>query len=360
MTHEASRSAPSGSAVRELGAAETGRWSAYVERHPDGTLYHTLAWQDVVREAFGHAPRYLLYEEGDAVRGVLPAFRVACPVLGAKLISLPYDIGSSLLTTDERAERALVARAVELARESRVSYLELRCGERHPVIEAMGFRSSEPVLLSDIVLDDAEKVWSRVSKKHRQYVRLAERQGVAIREATSLDEYHTFYQVYLRVFRAFGTPPYGARYMDVLWHRLHAGQLVRVFLAEANGRCVGGQLLLRHGATLINKLTITLAEAEPLRAATALYARAIQWGLELGCRRLSLGSSSRAQTGLRTFKERWGAQSRPAVVYGLPVRGHIPSLERYYESGGLARRVWRRLPLGVTRVVGGVLNRWFC
>jgi lipid II:glycine glycyltransferase (peptidoglycan interpeptide bridge formation enzyme) len=123
---------------------------------------------------------------------------------------------------------------------------------------------------------------------------------------------------------------------------------------------VGGLLLFCWGKNLVSKFAACLPEAVPLRAYVALYWRAIQLGLKSGYRRLSWGTSSRDQTGLIEFKERWGARTQPAVLYDLPVKGKIPSIEKYYDSEGLAHRVWRMLPLSATRNIGGLLNRWFC
>jgi hypothetical protein len=47
-------------------------------------------------------------------------------------------------------------------------------------------------------------------------------------------------------------------------------------------------------------------------------------------------------------------------IYSLPVEGSVPSLEKYYDADGLARRLWRTFPLGVTRGGGGLINHWFC
>jgi FemAB-related protein (PEP-CTERM system-associated) len=347
--------------VRELGETETEGWTKFVTAHPEANLYHTLVWRDVVREAFGHQPIYLLCEQRGAVCGVLPMFLVKFPLVGSKLISMPYDIGSGgALAVDEASECALVKQAMALAYELQVNYLELRYASQRPVIESLGLQCSEPVLISDMELDTEAQVWARLEKDHRKAIRQAENRGVTIREANSPEDFYGFYQVYLRVFRDFGTPPYGANYFSTLWQRLHASKMVRLLLAYIDQRCVGGLLLFCWGKNLVSKFAVCLPEAVPLRAYVALYWRAIQLGLELGYRRLSWGTSSRDQSGLIEFKERWGASSRPAVFYNLPMKGNVPRIEKYYDSGGLARRLWRMLPLSTTRVVGGFLNRWFC
>ena len=52
--------------------------------------------------------------------------------------------------------------------------------------------------------------------------------------------------------------------------------------------------------------------------------------------------------------------TRSVCVHDLGVRGSAPDLASYYDSGGLVRRVWRKLPLGLTPVLGHPLSSWFC
>ena len=347
--------------VRPVTDADAAAYTAFVAARPEATLYQTLAWRDVVARVFGHAPRYLVAERGGEVVGVLPAFEVRYPLLGAKIVSMPYDVGSGgPLTVDGDAEQALVAAAAALARERGVGWLECRTGAPRPAFDAQGFVRSEPVILSELRFTPGQDPWQAVSNDHRQSVRRAAKRGVTIREAASLADFQAYYAVYLRAFRDFGTPPYGTGYFPALFAMLHEARYVRVLLAEVEGRCVGGMLLFCWQQTFVNKIAAVLPEAIPMRAFAALYGYALDLCIRLGVRRLSLGTSSRAQAGLIDFKERWGAVSQPAAVYQLAVRRRPPSLERYYDEGGLAQRAWRRLPVAVTPMLGGALNRWFC
>jgi len=211
-----------------------------------------------------------------------------------------------------------------------------------------------------MLLDGADAVWARVRSDHRKAMRKAENRGVTVREARGAADYAAFYDVYVRVFRDFGTPPYAGRYFRALWQRLHGDGAVRLLLAHAAGRCVGGLVLYCFRQRLVSKFAAVLPEGVALRAYAALYGRAIELGLEGGYTHLSWGTSSRDQTGLLEFKERWGSTHREAAVYDLGVAGKAPDLERYYDSAGITRRVWSRLPLPVTRWLGGPINRWFC
>jgi hypothetical protein len=349
-------------AVREIGRDGAARWLAYLARNRDATLYHTLRWRDVIVDVFGHEPIYLVAERGGEVSGVLAAFAVRMPLLGCKLISIPYDVGSGgALADDAESERALVEAAIARARTLGARYAEFRYETERPALTQLGLRVAQPVLISEMALDGGpDAVWARVEKDHRKSLRKSASRGVVIREAGGAADFEAFYGVYLRTFLEFGTPPYGPRYFPALFEHLHRDRAVRLFLAEHESRVVGGLVAFSFGRRWVSKFAACLPEAVPLRAYPALYGAALEAALAAGAERLSWGTSVPHQTGLIDFKQRWGAVTRPALLYSAAVRGEAPDLARYYDADGLAQRAWRRLPLFATRWIGGPLNRWFC
>ena len=350
-----------GLAVRELGPAEDAAWDGWLAEREDATLYATSAWAALVARVFGHRTRRLVAERGGRLVGLLPLTEVRAPLLGSKWISLPFDVGSGgPQGDDEEAERALLARAVELARASPARYLELRGLRELAGAGELGFVPSAPLLVTRLEVADEASAWARIEKHHQRSVRTAEKRGVAVRPARSLDDVRAFHAVFLRTFRDFGTPPYPWAWFREVWERLHSAGHAHLLLAEVEGRLAGGMLLLGWHRTLLMKFAVALPEAVPLRPYAALYWAAIRLAAASGHRLLSWGSSAPAQTGLLEFKERWGSTSVPVRFHDLPLRAAPPDIAAYYDGAGLARRAWKRLPLPLTALLGGPLNRWFC
>ena len=114
----------------------------------------------MVHDVFGTGRLYLVAVRDAKLCGVLPLFRVTAPLLGAKLIGLPYDIGSGgPLAADSESEIALVRAAMALAEKEKVDYLELRLADSRPALDTLGLVQSHPVIISDMDLTDGEKVW---------------------------------------------------------------------------------------------------------------------------------------------------------------------------------------------------------
>src|SRR5262245_21089633 len=99
--------------VREIASHDTVPWEDFLAKSAGANLYHTPVWRDVVTSCFGHTSVYLLSERANQVTGVLPLFLIRNPILGRKLISLPYDIGSGgAIAADPDSERAFAEQAV--------------------------------------------------------------------------------------------------------------------------------------------------------------------------------------------------------------------------------------------------------
>ena len=351
----------SGLIVRRATPPDESEWLNLLRTAPSASLYHTPAWGRFISSVFGHREEHLLSRRGTTLTGVLPMFRVKAPWSRARLVSLPYDVGSGgTVATDDESVALLVTEAMRVARHDGLHSLELRPAKPVPVLETLGLERSDLVVVSTLPIESHDATWQRVSTDNRQSIRKAAKRGVTVRPATSVEDYVAFYDVYLKVFRAFGTPPYGRRYFTELYHAFHSSGESRLLLAVVDGRIVGGLLAFVFGRGIVSKFAAVLDEVVDLRVYPALYGACIDLSLELGATWLSWGSSSRAQVGLIDFKRRWGATAETAVRYTLSVTGSPPDIERYYDTDGLARRLWKHLPLPATSVFGGLLNRWFC
>ncbi len=335
-------------------------WQTFASAHPESNLYHSLMWRDLLVDVFGLRPRFYMARRGEEIVGVLPAFEVRFPMLGSKVVSLPYEAGSGgPLAVDELAERALVSTLMEGARTSGAHHVELRSLQPSSTLEQLGFVVEPSVFHSEVDLSQGEATWKGVGRDQRGKMRKAAREGVVVRRGESVSDYLAFYQVYLRAFHAFGTPPYGPRYYPAVHARLAAEGHSHVFLAEAAGEVVGGYLLFKWGSRAVNKISCVLPNALRLGVFPALYGHVLDWCIQNDVTWLSYGTSAPDDQGLVGYKERWAATTHRVHRCTLALKGAVTPLEDYYKPDTLPKRLWKRLPRAVTPHLGQVLNRWF-
>src|SRR5262249_30873426 len=101
-------------------------WDGFVRSHSAGSAFHLTAWQELIRETFGHQPLHLMATTPTGVVGVLPLFLVRSRIFGRLLVSTPLAAYGGILTNAAPVSQAIFERALVLAKELKVQFVELR------------------------------------------------------------------------------------------------------------------------------------------------------------------------------------------------------------------------------------------
>jgi hypothetical protein len=113
------------------------RLEAYVARSgPEVPLSYHPAWLAVLAQGLQHTPYLLEAVEGEKTCGLLALAYVRSWLFGRFLVSLPYVNYGGVLADNDRVAGLLIDRAVQLAEQLDVRYLELRHQQavEHPVL----------------------------------------------------------------------------------------------------------------------------------------------------------------------------------------------------------------------------------
>jgi FemAB-related protein (PEP-CTERM system-associated) len=289
---------------------------------------------------------------GDRVVGRLPLAFVRSRLFGRFLVSLPYLNSAGVTAVDGAVAAALVDRAVSLADELDVQYLELRheAEQAHP---ALTERMTSKVHMRLALPATADELWSQFSPKVRNQIRKAEKTEFSVDWGTH-ERLGDFYDVFSRNMRDLGTPVYGrSLFRAILTHfALHA-ELCTVRLAR---RTVAGALLV-HGAGVTEVPSASsLRKFNSTNANMLLYWHLLKRAIECGQRVFDFGRSSTNSNTFR-FKKQWGAQPEPAVWQYYVRRGAVGDMRP--ENGKYQRRIdlWRKLPVRLTRLIGPLIVR---
>jgi hypothetical protein len=277
--------------------------------------------------------------------------------LGCKYVAAPYQMHSGMpLADDGRVRAELLGACVSAARRDAAKYIEVRHFDATDEFEPHGFIRCESGLVTTTIplvnLDLA-----RAEHGHRQRVRKALKLGVEVVRSDSVDDLRTFRRMYLETGRAMGAPqagwPYFAATARFMPDRLG------LYLARHQGRTVGGFLVLgdRH-LTFARCSAHSSPQSLAVNAGHALWWRALEDAAAQGSPAFHCGVSWTRDTGLIKWKEGWGGVSRPVWTFVMPLRVPAPQAGAYFEGYGLAKAVWKRLPLPVVDVVGHQVTRW--
>ena len=321
-------------------------WDTYVESHPQASRYHLWAWRQIFENAFGLETIYLAARTANAVTGVLPLVLFRSVLFGRFAVSLPFVDQGGICADDGASAEALRDRAVALARERGLSYLELRhvCrrfsdlpAREHKVGMTLPLRAS------------ATEMWEALDRKVRNQVRKAEKSNLQGREGGA-ELVPQFYEVFAHNMRDLGTPVYARRFFEQVL--AEPATQARVHLIEHTGRPVAAAIALTRGDQVAVPWASSLRAYRQMCPNNLLYWRMIERAIEDGFSVFDFGRSTPGQ-GTFHFKRQWGAE--PTALHweyclapGVPVPNLSPSNPRF----DVAIAIWKRLPLPLTRALG--------
>nr|BBH88418.1 peptidoglycan bridge formation protein FemAB [Thermosporothrix sp. COM3] len=328
-----------------------------VEQQLQESFFHDQAWLTLVARRYGYHTEILTTTDREGrITGMLPVSLVSSPLTGRRLVSFPFSDYCPVIAADISAERELVCQALDLARRSRVRYLELRPGT--------SLQGHDELMESDLYVrwmleldSDLGTLWKRLRKPIQRQIKKARNQGVQVRPARERDEMALYYRLHLLTRNKHGMPAQPRAFFFDLWDAFASRGHLHLLLAEYQGTVIAGMILLAYGSTVRYAYGASSERFLQLAPNNLLLWEALSWGGTHGYRRFDFGRTARDNEGLMEFKRRWGAAMEPLPYYYFPeVAGMVATSESSAKYRVLTA-CWRRLPPAVAGPLGGYLYR---
>ena len=310
------------------------------------------AWLHVLRTALDHEVFALEAVSEGRTCGFLPLAHVSSLLFGRFLVSLPYLNTNGVIAASPDVQATLVSRAVSLADELNVKYLELRHEEPvdHPDLNAA---LTSKVHMRLQLPKTTERLWKEFDPKVRNQVRKGEKHGFAVNWGGG-ELLDGFYDVLSRNMRDLGTPVYGrSLFREILAAFPNDAELCMV----RDGVKPIAAALLIHGWGVTEVPTASaLKEYNPSSANMMMYCRLLERAVE---RRQSVFDFGRSTTEGSTFKykKQWGAVPHPAAWQYAMKDGTVGDMRPDNPRYQRAIRLWQKLPVRLTRYLGPAIVR---
>ena len=322
-------------------------WDSYVGTHPAASNYHQYGWRDVIEGSFGHRCRYLVARNnGGGIEGILPLVLMQSRMFGRFLVSLPFFNYGGVLCDRQETGDALLAEAMKVQQEFGAEYTELRHTAQWS--GPLATKRQKVAMILDLA-QDAETAWQGFNAKLRNQIRKAEKSGLTI-TVGGKELLADFYTVFARNMRDLGTPVYSSKFFTEIVTVFP--DHTRIIAVHLQGKPVAAGLISWVRDTMEIPWASSIREYNPLCPNNLLYWTALQFAMSRGCRRFDFGRSTPGE-GTFNFKKQWGA--RPVQLhwqYLLPEGTAMPELNTKNPKYDLAIKVWQKLPLPVTRLLG--------
>ncbi|HUA69294.1 MAG TPA: GNAT family N-acetyltransferase [Candidatus Saccharimonadales bacterium] len=328
-------------------------WDAQVGAHANSSIFYSVAWAKVLAATYGFTPICFVENSGGAAQSFLPLMEVRSWLTGRRGIGLPFTDYCGRLCPDADSFNKLFWRAVEYGKARGWKYLEYRGGREW----LDGARPSLSFYGHTLNLDtDEDGLFARLEGSVRQAIRKAGKSGVTVTVSRDLEAMQTFYSLQCKTRKKHGLPPQPFAFFRNIHEHILSHNLGVVVVAKSQERPIAASVYFQSGDRAVYKFGASDETFQHLRGPNLVMWEAIKWHVHNKAKTLHMGRTSLGNAGLRRFKLGWGAVEEQIeyVKYDLQRSQFIADKD---ESSGWHNQIFRRLPVGLSQLMGAMLYR---
>jgi len=322
-------------------------WERYIASHPQATNYHQIAWRKVIELSFGHRTHYLAATNGAGrIMGVLPLAHMSSRLFGSFLVSLPFFNYGGILADSAEVEQLLVEGSERIMAQLSATHVELRHCET--IVASLPSKRHKVTMILNLE-STAEAQWKSFNAKLRNQIRKPEKSGLEPRLG-GIELLDGFYDVFARNMRDLGTPVYAKDFFKNILNELP--EATRIVAVSCEGKIIAAGIATWFRDTMEIPWASSISDYKSMCPNNMLYWEAIKFAIGKGFSRFDFGRST-PDEGTFNFKKQWGAiPIQLNWQYLLPDGASLPELNPKNPKYDLAIKIWQKLPLPVTRMLG--------
>ncbi len=338
--------------LRILASDSYKQWDDFVETARWGSLFHTIAWKNVLEKTFAYDSVLLAAYEKDQICGILPLFIVPKPLKGWIMVSVPFGVYGGILAECPSVTESFLESVEKLALARNVDSVEFRQEEK--IDEELPTKDLYFAFVREI-LDGEEKNMAAIPRKQRRMIRQGIKYGLRSRVG-GLDLLDDFYFVYSTSLRNLGTPAFPLIYFQVLFQEL--GAHCKILSVFYENKVVASVLTFFYRDCVMPYYGGGLPEYQHLAIYDFMYWELMRYGWEHGYKMYDFGRSKQ-NTGPFHFKRHWGFEPRALPYqYYLLKGGAIPNVNPLNPKLQPLIALWKQLPLSMANRLGPFLIKY--
>lgn len=331
------------------------KWDDYVYGSPRGTFCHLTGWGRVIHRTFEHTPVYLYAQENGKILGVLPLFLIKSALFGKMLISNAFAVYGGAVADSVALETALMERAVEYGQRAGADFVEFRSIECKT--QSLQLTKSDLyVTFRQRLPEPPERSFALMPRESRRLVRRAREAGLWAE--FNLDRTDEFYDVYAQNMRHLGTPVFPkALFRNFLQEFPTSTGIVTVWLGT---EILAAVFVFYFRDTVMPYYGGSIAKYNSNKIApnNFMYWSLMEDSIDKGFKWFDFGRS-KMNTGSYHFKRHFGFEPQQLDYrYALLKLQELPNINPLNPRFQTLIRLWKRVPLPITKLIGPhIVNR---
>ena len=332
------------------------RWTEFLNKHPEASVFHTSGWLEALQRTYGYEPVVFTTSPPEAeLRNGIPFCRITTWLTRRRLVSLPFS-DHCIPLVENSAELTCMLKSLQReVAEKKWNYAEIRAGNLHLPSEA-GFVNSKAYSFHKLDLrPNVNELFRGLHKDCVQRkIHRAERERLTCEEGSEDSLLRKFYHLLLITRRRHGLAPQPVRWFRNLIACL--GDKVKIRVASKDGRPVASILTLSHQRTLVYKYGCSDHRFNNLGGTQLLMWKAIQEAKNDRLDEFDMGRSDCDNPGLIVFKDRWGAARSTLFYLRYPLRQSQTIGEAM--PGNVAKYIFAHAPDSLLAATGSMLYKY--
>ncbi len=340
--------------VWEVDPLSDPRWNAFVQNHPEASVFHSVAWLSALKAVYRYEPVVVTTcAPGCDLTNGLVLCRIKSWLTGWRLVSLPFsDHCDALVDTPEELDEMLLHLKQALSN-GKWRYFEMRPISHRPSVH-IGLETSLTYEFHRLDLRKSTQELFRTFHKDcvQRKIRRAERENLRYEEGNSDALLQKFYGLMVETRRRQCLPP-----QPLAWFRglvSAFGKDLKLRVASHGDLPVASILTLRHNRRMVYKYGGSIASLNKLGGMALLFWKTIQEATDMGLDEFDFGRSDGDNLGLITFKEHWGTTRTTLRYWTYPP---TPRVVRKPWQRSLVRHLVKLAPDLVLEGVGTLLYK---
>lgn len=342
-------------------------WDRYALSHGSVAANLTTDYIKAITEGLGHTNLSLCCrnKSGDII-GIFPLVLTKSRLFGTFATSLPFFNYGGIIADNDQIKISLLSKGKEYARTHGASSLQLRESER---VAAYGtqkgvvlsshkahMRYSLPAIGSPLGAGNAKQRAKLKSQSTLALRRTLESGGCIETKFGHLELLNDYYSVFSKHMRDLGTPVYSKSWFKAVLKTF--GDTATISVTYVNGKPGAVGFLLKHNRYMNIPWASTLRKYNGISLNTHHYWQMLTYAQENDVEIFDFGRST-IDEGTYRFKQQWGAEAFTCYWYNIPLneKNKIDNISPTNPKFSLAIRVWQKLPLFLTNMVGPYIVR---
>jgi CelD/BcsL family acetyltransferase involved in cellulose biosynthesis len=339
--------------IHEVSPLADPRWPGMLNSHSNTSVFHSVEWLRALQKTYGYEPlAYTSTPPGVPLDNALLFCRVNSWLTGRRLVSLPFSDHCEPLADGIDQLNELLTPALQELRQRQIKYIDIRPLSLSFSEATAGAAESYFLHLLDLrpTLDELYK------KLHgdsiRRKIQRAEREKLTLEVGSSGKTLEDFYNLHVITRQRQQLPPHPLKWFRNVLTCL--GASAQIWIARKDGSAIASIFTLSHKQKMVYKYGCSDAHSHNLGGMQFLFWHLIRHSKEHGFVELDFGRSECSNTGLVTFKDRWGTKRQLLTYLRYPQRP-VATEQDPSMLMKLGKKTFSHCPQGVLRLAGNLL-----